>query len=57
MKSLKELIKTTLVEYEALNNLSEKDCHVGSEQMQTRLIRGIKDGSIEVKVSKENDKG
>ena len=26
MKSLKELIKTTLVEYEALNNLSEKDC-------------------------------
>ena len=27
------------------------------EQMQTRLIRGIKDGSIEVKVSKENDKG
>lgn len=27
------------------------------EQLQTRLIRGIKDGSIEVKVSKENDKG
>ena len=27
------------------------------EQMQIRLIRGIKDGSIEVKVSKENDKG
>lgn len=27
------------------------------EQMQTRLIRGIKDGSIEVKVSKESDKG
>ena len=27
------------------------------EQMQTRLIRGIKDGSIEVKVSKDNDKG
>ena len=27
------------------------------EQMQTRLIRGIKDGSIVVKVSKENDKG
>ena len=27
------------------------------EQMQTRLIRCIKDGSIEVKVSKENDKG
>lgn len=26
MKSLKEVIKTTLVEYEALNNLSEKDC-------------------------------
>ena len=26
MKSLKELIKTTLVEYETLNNLSEKDC-------------------------------
>ena len=26
------------------------------EQLQTRLIRGIKDGSIEVKVSKENDK-
>jgi hypothetical protein len=30
---------------------------VKREQMQTRLIRGIKDGSIEVKVSKENDKG
>ena len=28
-----------------------------SEQEQIRLIRGIKDGSIEVKVSKENDKG
>ena len=27
------------------------------EQLQTRLIRGIKDGSIEVKFSKENDKG
>lgn len=27
------------------------------EQMQTCLIRCIKDGSIEVKVSKENDKG
>ena len=27
------------------------------EQLHTRLIRGIKDGSIEVKVSKENDKG
>ena len=27
------------------------------EQMQTRLIRGIKNGSIEVMVSKENDKG
>jgi hypothetical protein len=27
------------------------------EQMQTRLIRGIKDGSIEVKVGKDNDKG
>ena len=27
------------------------------EQLQTRLIRGIKDGSIEVKVSKESDKG
>ena len=27
------------------------------EQMQTRLIRGIKDGSIEVKVSKDHDKG
>ena len=27
------------------------------EQMQTRLIRGIKDGSIEVKVTKDNDKG
>ena len=27
------------------------------EQMQIRLIRGIKDGSIEVKVSKESDKG
>ena len=27
------------------------------EQMQIRLIRGIKDGSIEVKVSKDNDKG
>ena len=27
------------------------------EQLQTRLIRGIKNGSIEVKVSKENDKG
>ena len=27
------------------------------EQMQTRLIRGIKDGSIEIKVSKDNDKG
>lgn len=26
------------------------------EQLQTRLIRGIKNGSIEVKVSKENDK-
>ena len=26
MKSLKELIKTTLTEIEALNNLSEKDC-------------------------------
>ena len=28
-----------------------------SEQEAIRLIRGIKDGSIEVKVSKENDKG
>ena len=27
------------------------------EHLQTRLIRGIKDGSIEVKFSKENDKG
>ena len=27
------------------------------EQMQIRLIRGIKDGSIEVKVTKDNDKG
>jgi hypothetical protein len=27
------------------------------EQMQSRLIRGIKDGSIEIKVSKDNDKG
>ena len=27
------------------------------EQLQTRLIRGIKEGSIEVKVSKESDKG
>ena len=27
------------------------------EQMQIRLIRGIKDGSIEIKVSKYNDKG
>ena len=27
------------------------------EQMQIRLIRGIKDGSIEIKVSKDNDKG
>ena len=27
------------------------------EKMQVRLIRGIKDGSIEVKVSKDNDKG
>jgi len=27
------------------------------EQMQVRLIRGIQDGSIEVKVSKDNDKG
>ena len=27
------------------------------EQLQTRLIRGIKDGSIEVKVTKDNDKG
>ena len=27
------------------------------EQLQTRLIRGIKNGSIEVMVSKENDKG
>jgi hypothetical protein len=26
------------------------------EQMQVRLIRGIKDGSIEVKGSKDNDK-
>ena len=27
------------------------------KQMQVRLIRGIKDGSIEVKVSKDHDKG
>ena len=27
------------------------------EQLQARLIRGIKDGSIEIKVSKDNDKG
>ena len=27
------------------------------EQLQVRLIRGIKDGSIEVKVTKDNDKG
>ena len=26
------------------------------EQMQIRLIRGIKDGSIEIKVSKDNNK-
>jgi len=26
------------------------------EQLQTRLIRGIKDGSIEIKVSKDNNK-
>ena len=27
------------------------------EQFQVRLIRGIKDGNIEVKVSKDSDKG
>jgi hypothetical protein len=30
---------------------------IKQEQLQTRLIRGIKDGSIEVKVSKKSDKG